>query len=352
MDQRRDQLCHWINKQLNQLNLYQGSSLPLAMVSGDASFRRYFRCHYPVAEKTGSVICVDAPPDKEDNRQFAKIAQQFAAAGVPVPQLLATDFDQGFMMLSDMGDCLLKHVLSPDNVNNFFATAFSQLLQIMEADFSQAPLPKYEGAKLQQEMELFRHWFCGEFLQLDLTQPQQQLLTDCFGYLKDQALQQAQVPVHRDFHTRNLMVMAEGQLGVIDFQDAVVGPVSYDLLSLLRDETFPSWPEPQVKQWVLDFAHMLRKQGSCSPTDQQFWCDFNAIGAQRHLKVAGIFARLHYRDNKAGYLQHTPQSLKYLMAELRQLAPSAPACVAELERWLQNTVVPCLDRALQQGSKP
>ena len=352
MDQRRDQLCHWINQQLKSQNLYQGPLLALDMVSGDASFRRYFRCHYPVGAESRSVICVDAPPDKENNPQFARIAEHYLAAGVAVPELLATDFEQGFMMLSDLGDRLLKTVLSANNVDAYFATAQAQLLQIMRADFSQQPLPPYDSELLLREMELFRHWFCGVYLRMELSAQQHLMLSDSFDYLQQQALQQPQVPVHRDYHTRNLMVLKDGQLGVIDFQDAVQGPVTYDLLSLLRDETFPAWPQAQVKDWVMGFARSLRQQNICKLTDQQLWHDFNAIGAQRHLKVAGIFARLRYRDNKQGYLQHTPQSLRYLIEELQVLQSTAPDCIGQLSRWLSQVVVPQLDKAQHTMVQP
>ncbi len=343
-DQRLAGLTAWVNQQLPRLQLYQGPALPLETVSGDASFRRYFRCHYPVAGETASCICVDAPPDKENNPVFIKVDEGFAAAGVPVPRILATDLEQGYMLLSDMGDTLLKKVLNEASADHYFHQAFQVLLDIMEADFSADPLPPYDSALLQREMELFREWFCGAFLQMELSTEEHQLLSDLFGYLEQLALAQEQVPVHRDYHTRNLMVLADDSLGVIDFQDAVLGPITYDLLSLLRDETFPAWDPQQVRRWVQQFGGALRQRGLSTADDQQLWQGFNAIGAQRHLKVAGIFARLCYRDNKAGYLEHTPQSLQYVLMEIRSLQPGGPACLKAFDDWLRQRVAPLLAR--------
>lgn len=345
-DQRLAGLTAWANQQLSTLQLYQGPSLPLQSVSGDASFRRYFRCRFEgkTALNTGlqSLICVDAPPDKENNPAFIRVARGFAAAGVPVPQLLAVDLEQGYMLLSDLGDCLLKTVLNPQTVEQYFGIALRELTHIMQADFSADPLPHYDCALLQREMELFREWFCDRFLQLDLSQSEHELLTEVFAWLQQQALAQQQVPVHRDYHTRNLMVLEDGRLGVIDFQDAVLGPVTYDLLSLLRDETFPTWDQAQVKCWVAGFAAQLRQADLCSVDDERFWWDFNGIGAQRHLKVAGIFARLKYRDHKQGYLEHTPQSLQYILMEINELKARAPDCIGRFYDWLLARVVPPL----------
>lgn len=342
MDQRLAGLTAWVNQQLASLEFYQGPSLELETVSGDASFRRYFRCEFLGKAGIESLICVDAPPDKENNPEFIKVAKGFAAAGVPVPQLIAANLEQGYLLLSDLGDCLLKSVLSPATAEHYFSAAFAELLNIMQADFSADPLPSYDSALLRREMELFRDWFCDRFLQLGLTDAEHQLLSEVFAWLEQQALAQQQVPVHRDYHTRNLMVLLDGRLGVIDFQDAVQGPVTYDLLSLLRDETFPTWDQRQVKRWVMDFAAQLRQAGLCEADDATFWRDFNAMGAQRHLKVAGIFGRLHYRDGKTGYLEHTPQSLQYIFMEISELREGGPSCLGRFVDFLIVRVVPPL----------
>lgn len=341
-DQRLAGLSTWVNQQLSILKIYQGPALTLETVSGDASFRRYFRCRFAGDQGGQSLICVDAPPDKENNPAFIKVAKGLLAAGVPVPELVAVDLEDGYLLLSDLGDCLLKTVLAPATAEQFFAVAFAELLNIMQADFSADPLPPYDAALLQREMELFREWFCERFLQLELAESEHALLTEVFDWLEQQALTQQAVPVHRDFHTRNLMVLAPTGLGVIDFQDAVQGPITYDLLSLLRDETFPTWDQRQVKQWVVAFAEQLRSAGLLTLDDGRFWRDFNAIGAQRHLKVAGIFARLCYRDHKTGYLEHIPQSIQYILMEISLLRDGGPDCLGRFVDWLILRVVPPL----------
>jgi len=343
VDHRLSQLSTWINQQLLQSHRYQGPSLSLEVVSGDASFRRYFRCRYQSsAGQAESVICVDAPPDKENNPAFVNVLQGLKAAGVPVPDLLALDYDQGFMMLSDLGDCLLMSVLNEASVEGYFEKACNVLLRIMQAEFRLSPLPPYDEALMMREMELFRDWFCGRYLQLELSEAEQQLLSEAFHCLFQQTRTQETVPVHRDYHTRNLMVLEDGSLGVIDFQDAVAGPVTYDLLSLLRDETCITWPESKVKTWTGRFAGQLRQRGLSNLTNDDFWYGFNVMGAQRHLKVAGIFARLCYRDSKPNYLIHTPKTLRYLLQELSVVVVQGPQAeiepVVRLKAWLQQRV--------------
>lgn len=354
-DQRLTQLSTWINHQLLESHRYQGPSLTLSVVSGDASFRRYFRCRYHnMSGQPESVICVDAPPDKENNPAFVNVLQGFSAAGVTVPELLALDYGLGFMMLSDFGDRLLMSVLNESTVDDYFVRCRSELLKIMQSEFRLNPLPAYDEALMLKEMELFREWFCGVYLQLDLSEAEHQLLTDTFACLFQLTRLQETVPVHRDYHTRNLMVLEHGGLGVIDFQDAVMGPVTYDLLSLLRDETCITWPEAQVVNWVCDFAEQVRSQGLSKLDNDDFWFGFNVMGAQRHLKVAGIFARLCYRDNKPHYLSHTPKTLRYLLrecgsvAQLGQLRQVAP--IGHFRDWLQTRILPALEQKQPQGA--
>jgi aminoglycoside/choline kinase family phosphotransferase len=354
MDQRLSQLSTGINQQLLQSHRYQGPSLSLDVVSGDASFRRYFRCRYQsTSGESESVICVDAPPDKENNPAFVNVLQGFKATGVMVPDLLALDYDQGFMMLSDLGDCLLMSVLNETTVEGYFEQGRDELLRIMQAEFRLSPLPVYDEALMLREMELFRDWFCGRYLQLELSDTEHQLLSETFSCLFQQTRLQETVPVHRDYHTRNLMVLDDGSLGVIDFQDAVMGPVTYDLLSLLRDETCITWPEASVKTWTELFAGQLRQRGLTRLDNDDFWYGFNVMGAQRHLKVAGIFARLCYRDNKPNYLAHTPKTVRYLLQELEVVAaqgqPAEVAPVIRFRAWLKQRVITALAKQQPQS---
>lgn len=342
MDHRLNRLGSWINQQLNDSHRYKGPSLSLEVVSGDASFRRYFRCRYSNAEgEADSVICVDAPPDKENNPAFVKVLEGFHRADVQVPQLLAVDYDDGFMMLSDLGDCLLKSVLSESTVNRYFDEGERELLKIMRARFPDEPLPDYDRPLMMREMELFRDWFCGRYLQMSLSGEDQSLLDEVFVFLYEATRIQETVPVHRDYHTRNLMVLEDGSLGVIDFQDAVMGPVSYDLLSLLRDETTITWPPASIEKRVRRFASVLRRETLSELSDDDFWYGFNVMGAQRHLKVAGIFARLCFRDGKAHYLAHTPQSLAYLISETAVIARLSGADLMQrFHAWLEQQLMP------------
>lgn len=342
MDSRRALLNQWLHAQLVSLQHYNGEQRPLDIVSGDASFRRYFRYRFSGPAGECSVIGVDAPPDREDSHPFVKVARGLAAAGVQVPALLALDLEQGFMMLSDFGDRLLLGELDADNADHWYSTAMGTLLALMRAGFAADPLPAYDEALLQREMELFREWFCGTHLQLALQPADHQLLDEVFDWLTRQALAQPQVTVHRDYHSRNLMILADGSLGVLDFQDAVRGPITYDLMSLLRD-CYVSWPTPLVKEWVQRFADRLARDGLMEDvSDEQFWQWFNGMGAQRHLKVCGIFARLNYRDGKAGYLKDIPLTLAYLIEECDALQGDGRALMGRFADWLRQHVVPAL----------
>lgn len=342
MDQRLKQLTEWLHYQLSVNNIYHGVPLPLKPVSGDASFRRYYRCCYYDGNDPHSVIVVDAPPEHESCRIFVDIARQFSSAGVLVPECIGFDLDNGFMLLSDFGDLLLLDVLDEQNVDDYYHKAMNLLLDIMQADFSQYPLPLYDSALLQREMQLFPDWFCQRHLGLTLSSCERQQMQQVFDYLDVSAQAQGQIPVHRDFHSRNLMLLDDERLGVIDFQDAVIGPITYDLLSLLRD-AYIAWPDQKVHGWVRQFAAKLRACGLSNVEDTVFWQWFNAIGAQRHLKVVGIFSRLCHRDGKPDYLNDIPLTLRYLLLEIRELdGAGGPSYLGEFDHWLCKVVVPAL----------
>lgn len=345
MDARASQLHAWLIEQITTQkyttalhNDTQHHAWPenlagavFSPVSGDASFRRYFRLRW--ADR--SVIGVDAPPEKEDCEPFVRIGAALLAHGVRVPRVLARDVAGGFMMLEDFGDTLLRPLLNTDSVTGYYSQAMQDLLHIQECEFS-PELPLYDEALLMREMALFRDWFLLVHLQLTLSPAEEQLLSKTFAYLRDVALSQPQVTVHRDYHSRNIMVLADGTLGHIDFQDAVHGPITYDLLSLLRD-CYVEWPTGQVYDWALSFAGHLRQAGRLSVDDATFKHWFDTIGAQRHLKVAGIFARLFHRDGKAGYLADIPRTFKYLLHEVAE----TPA-LSEFHQWLQERILPAL----------
>ncbi len=289
----------------------------LVTVSGDASFRRYFRL--PLV--SGALIAVDAPPEKENSRPFVAIARALRAHGVHVPEVLAADFEQGFMLLEDFGDTLLRPALTDATVHGLYTRAMQALLHLLACDaVPDHELPLYDRKRLMDEMCLLRDWFIPRYLGMSLTTQQQTVLENAFARIADEVTSQPQVFVHRDYHSRNLMLLASGEIGVIDFQDAVTGPITYDLVSLLRD-AYVVWPPAEVEKWVKEFSAMLReKQLIAGVDDATFLRWFDWMGAQRHLKVVGIFARLSIRDGKHAYLNDIPVVFNYLLAEIQPYA--------------------------------
>ncbi|MCG6965096.1 MAG: phosphotransferase [Chromatiaceae bacterium] len=304
MPQRLRQLEQW---------LAQSCRLPrhrIEPASADASFRRYFRISL---SDGSSLIAMDAPPDKEDCHPFVAVAGLMAAAGLHVPRIIAQDLAQGFLLLEDLGSQSYLAALNHDSVDALYGDAMRALRQLQQ----RAPtgsLPPYDRALLSREMALFPDWLLTTHLQLDCTHAEQAMLGRAFGCLIDNALAQPVVCVHRDFHSRNLMVVERDNPGVIDFQDAVAGPVTYDLVSLLRD-CYIDWPERRVDAWVGAFYAAARDVGLTGTVDGAGFLEwFDLMGVQRHLKAAGIFARLNHRDGKPGYLADIPRTLGYIVA--------------------------------------
>ena len=333
VDLRRQQLEAWAVDWLARLRPGLKPAGALATVSGDASFRRYFRL--PLA--SGSLIAVDAPPEKENSRPFVAIARALRAHGAHVPEVLATDFEQGFMLLEDFGDVLLRPRLDAATVDVLYGRAMDTLLHLQACtEVPDHALPHYDRPRLTDEMALIRDWFIARYLGLELDAGQRSVLEDAFALIAADVGAQPQVFVHRDYHSRNLMLLASGEIGVIDFQDAVTGPVTYDLVSLLRD-AYVSWPAADVARWVGQYAGRLRAAGrlGADVDDATFQRWFDWMGAQRHLKVVGIFARLSIRDGKHGYLDDIPLVFHYLLAEIEDQAELAP-----LFRLLRDTVLP------------
>jgi len=301
--------------------------------SGDASFRRYFRVYLPGGD---SRIVMDARPDREDCRPFLDVSSRLERVGVHVPHIHAMDLQQGFLLLEDLGERLYLDVLGPDTVDGLYADASRALLKIQTGDA--AGLPLYDRKLLEREMALFSDWLLGTHLSLDLSGAEQQMLASTFERLVSNALAQPQVLVHRDYHSRNLLVCPQHNPGVIDYQDAVLGPVTYDLVSLLRD-CYIEWPRPRVERWLADYAGMAAEAGLIAGSDIAKipeW--FDLMGVQRHLKAAGIFARLNHRDGKPGYLNDIPRTLGYIVS----LAPYRPQ-VAELAAFIEARVLPMLE---------
>jgi aminoglycoside/choline kinase family phosphotransferase len=325
-DSRLSALTFWLR---------DGLRLPVSAVvpaSADASFRRYFRIQLP----SQTLIAMDAPPDREDSAPFVKVCRALKAIDVPVPDLLEADLDQGFLLLSDLGSTHLLGTLregaEPDRA---YAPAAAALLRMQHAGGRAADeLPPYDEALLRREMDLFPVWFLERHLGLVLDQTMKAVLERTACLLCDSALQQPQVFVHRDYHSRNLMVPSPDSVGVIDFQDAVRGPVTYDLVSLYKD-CYVEWPRPRALEWVESHRQALLELGLAVADREEFQRSFDWMGLQRHLKVLGIFARLWYRDGKPGYLADLPLVLRYVMDVTDRYA-----ALRDLNTLLRDVVMP------------
>ena len=258
---------------------------------------------------------MDAPPDKGDMHSYVAIARRFHALGLNVPEVLEENHDLGFFLITDLGDQLYLRHLSDRTVERLYGDAMGALVVLQAGSFTQAAgkfLPDYDETLLRREMEIFREWYLGRHLGLKLAAGQQAALDETFTLLARAALSQPRVWVHRDYHSRNLMVTGRNNPGILDFQDAVRGPVTYDLVSLLRD-CYIAWPREQVEDWVKGYHDLALQSGiPAGEDDAQFLRWFDLMGVQRHLKAIGIFARLNHRDGKPGYLSDIPRTLGYV----------------------------------------
>ena len=310
LDERVTLLISWLKSLPNNWDI---QSETLCVASADASFRRYFRVQSKHAQYP-SMIVMDAPPAHEDCKPFIHVAQLFAQSGVNVPQILAQDLTQGFLLLSDLGNTTYLSALNADmgQADQLYRQAFASLVQLQKIS-SPNDLPPYDRERLLNEMLLFPQWYLGVHHQYSMSDAQTAELTKVFNILLDNNTSQAQVWVHRDFHSRNLMVQQDSTQnpGILDFQDAVYGPITYDAVSLLRD-AYIEWDEQQQIDWLVRYWEMARAAGLAVPTAfDVFYRDFEYMGLQRHLKILGIFARLYHRDGKSGYLKDLPLVLKY-----------------------------------------
>lgn len=303
--ERLQALQDWAARQLG------GDSVDIAPASADASFRRYFR----VTAKGRDYIVMDAPPAHEDCRPFIAVARLFADAGVHVPQVLAQDLDQGFLLLTDLGDTTYLLALNEagsdqGTVRALYLASNDALIRIQKAS-RPGVLPDYDRTLLARELMLFPDWYVAKHLGVEMKDDQKAILDTVFERILTNNLAQPQVYVHRDWHSRNLMVSAPNP-GILDFQDAVYGPITYDLASIYRD-AYIQWDEEQQLDWVIRYWEKARAARLPVPEDfGAFWRDFEWMGAQRHIKVLGIFARLYHRDGKDGYLKDMPRVMGYL----------------------------------------
>lgn len=297
------------NTRLNQIDNWLKSQLPstpfhFESASSDASFRRYFR----VTANDKTWILMDAPPEQEDTDPFIKVASFLFKHGINVPEIVAKDKGLGFLLLTDFGSTAYLDQLSSQSVDTLYRAAIDSLIDIQLIKSNEAQLADYDKALLQREMDLFPSWFLDKHF--GITPPP--FLQQTFDALINNAVEQPQVIVHRDYHSRNLMHTKDNSPGIIDFQDAVIGPISYDLVSLLRD-CYISWPQQKLNEFIGYYLSQSQAKGLLlGISTEQFTRWFDLMGLQRHIKVLGIFCRLNYRDNKPNYIDDLPLTLHYV----------------------------------------
>ena len=329
MPERLNLLKQWLEDELDF------SDYSLKPASSDASFRRYFR----VTHDGSSFIVMDAPPEKENTRPFVTVARLLLDVGVNVPEILDESPDLGFLLLSDLGNRLYLDALNGETVERLYGDALGALAAIQACAPVRGVLPDYDHALLMREMGLFRDWLVGKHLGITRNEAQSALLEQAFARLAENALAQPQVCVHRDYHSRNLMVTRRNNPGILDFQDAVIGPVTYDLVSLLRD-CYIAWPRDRVEAWALGYQELALQSGILREEHEdpvRFLRWFDLMGVQRHLKAAGIFARLNHRDGKPGYLNDIPRTLGYVIDVARRYGE-----IAGLGEFIEAEVMPRL----------
>jgi aminoglycoside/choline kinase family phosphotransferase len=316
LPERLESLKRWLESEL------EFRDYTINPASSDASFRRYFR----VVHNGENFIVMDAPPEREDSRPFITVSRLFFDAGLNVPEVIDADLAQGYLLLSDLGSEPYLDVLTEDTCERLYGDALGALVTIQACATSE--LPAYDRQLLLDEMELFREWLVRKHLGIKPGNTLDTLLDSTFSLLADNALAQPRVCVHRDYHSRNLMVTKRNNPGILDFQDAVLGPVTYDLVSLLRD-CYIVWPRTRVEEWALGYQQLALQSGILHERHDDpalFMRWFDLMGVQRHLKAAGIFARLNHRDGKSGYMNDIPRTLAYISDLAERHTDLAPLC--------------------------
>ncbi len=339
--QRQKQLTDWLS------GLYPNQTFTLAPASADASFRRYFRASF--ADGSTKVV-MDAPPQHEDCKPFIHVGKLFEEAGTHVPHVYSLDLEQGFLLLSDLGNTTYLQALATEKAASLYGAATDALIKIQLAS-KENELPPYDEALLRRELNLFPEWYIAKHLGVTLSDKQQAKLEEVFKRILANNLAQPCVYVHRDFHSRNLMYIEsplpnprpqEGEganeksnlqfsPGILDFQDAVYGPITYDLASLFKD-AYIKWEEEEIMDWLIRYWEKARKVGLPVREDfGEFYRDYEMMGVQRHIKVLGIFARLYHRDGKDGYLKDMPLVMDYLRRACERYVDLKPLLVLLME---------------------
>ncbi len=326
MPDRYNSLQNWLTETLGT------SAFNLKPASGDASFRTYHRLFL----KNKTFIVMDAPPERENCKVFIKITKKLRACDVNVPIIHNVNIEQGFLLLSDLGNDLYLNKLNKSSIYELYSDALSTLVAI-QVLVNVGGVDEYDKSLLISEMNLFREWLIEKHLNIKLSDSQVKILTTLFDLLVNNALQQPKVFVHRDFHSRNLMVTKENNPGVIDYQDAVYGPISYDLVSILKD-CYIKWPKEEIDKWVDFYLNKLYEEKAQYRINRdEFVRWFDLMGVQRHLKASGIFARLSHRDGKHNFLEDIPRTLSYILDLKETYEELQPICII-----LEELVLPRL----------
>lgn len=345
MSNTSEDLRQWVDAQwphlsLNDFMLKPGFHGPSAeapkwqALAGDAGFRRYFRL-----ASEPPLLAVLSPPQTEPNEVFLKLARYLRRHGVLAPAIAAMDLERGFFLIEDLGPTLLLQQLNDDSVEGLYAEAMHCLLHIQQCPTQELSLPVYNRDRLRVEMNVFCEWFVPQLLGYEPNLAELKMLDRWFTQLEDVALEQPQVFVHRDYHSRNLVYREDGPPGVIDFQDAVVGPITYDLVSLLRD-CYIRWPEVRVRRWAVSYANIAMECGLLPQvSEERFLRWFDWMGLQRHIKVLGVFARLSLRDHKHGYLNDLPLVIRYTLEVARRYEEAA-----EFVAWFEDKLLPRIEQ--------
>ncbi len=325
-------------KQLQLWLAQQFTDVQLSAMNGDAGFRRYFR----FTDNAQNFIAVDSPTDKCNNLAFVDIQKKLLTRNIKVPELIAVDQAQGFFCLSDLGKNHLSDNISAENMAQRYQQAIALLPDI--AQLEPHGLPVYDRAFIEMELHIFVEWLIAKHLKISLTNAQYSSLQQNFELLISNALEQPQVSMHRDFHSRNLMILDGGELAVIDFQDAVIGPITYDIVSLLRD-CYQKWPYKNIAPLFDSFSQLITEQLCLPSYSQQQWLRwFDLMGLQRHIKASGIFARLYHRDGKGNYLSDIPLTLSYIVDVTKQYAE-----LQFLHQFIAETVLPAVVHKAKEG---
>jgi hypothetical protein len=326
MPDRYNSLQNWLTEILGT------NAFNLKPASEDASFRTYHRLFL----KNKTFIVMDAPPEQENCKAFIKITKKLRACDVNVPIIHNVNIEQGFLLLSDLGNDLYLDKLNKSSIYELYSDALSTLVAI-QVLVNVGGVDGYDKSLLIREMNLFREWLIEKHLNIKLSDSQVKILTKLFDLLVNNALQQPKVFVHRDFHSRNLMVTKENNPGVIDYQDAVYGPISYDLVSILKD-CYIKWPKEEINKWVDFYLNKLYEEKAQYRINRdEFVRWFDLMGVQRHLKASGIFARLSHRDGKHNFLEDIPRTLSYILDLKEAYEELRPICII-----LEELVLPRL----------